>query len=671
MAPPKDSSDGPLASPAVKPLTRLISSVLTIYTALPLASLLAQLPEPRLSALSPPGGAQGTTAETVVTGTELDEPVLRFSHPGISATSNPKDPTKFSVTISAETPTGCYDVRVLGKNGVTNPRRFEVGSLPEQDAVQTATSQEKAQLLSLPCVIRGAAQKQQIHWFCFEAKRGIECVFDCHASTLDSRMEPHLTLIDSAGNQLVQSRNKPLRWTPSADGKLWIALRDFINNGGAEHFYRLYAGAPNQLPDTAPDTHLILWPSSDSATHEPEPNDPAHPALIALPTEIRGEFYPVRDADSFQFTAKKGDVWWMEVTSNRMGIPTNPRLVVEHLEKAKDGSEKATDVLIVEDSPWFPGDPDFDGQHFDPIGRFEAKEDGAYKVTIRDLNNTTTPDHSRRYHLSIRKASPDFALTCAVLPPIPNKPFKTFNGPLVSVRAANLRPGQVLPLRVLAVRRDGFEDAIRLTARSLPPGISAEACLIGTKQNEGTLLLRAAADAPSWSGPIQVTGEAVIGGQPTSRAARVSSPLWESTLTEFVEPPRSRICSELTIAVVSDTPFPNFIRCDPASLESTVGAKAKVSLHREGPPSETPITNIKPFGVQDLDKAKGVEIAVKDGKAEYELDLASLKLAAGEYTIWFRGEQKVRRDLKGKPTDVTLSVCSSALKISVKEAPKK
>lgn len=636
-----------------------------------LSSLQAQLPEPRLSFVSPPGGAQGTTLDVVVTGTDLDEPSLKFSHPGISATPSPKDPKIFSITISKATPLGFYDVRVLGKSGITNPRRFEVSNLSEYDAATTATTREQAQPVILPCVIRGTAQKQQVQWFSFEAKKGIEFVFDCHAPSLDSRMEPHLTLIDSDGIQRVQSRNKPLRWTPSVDGKFWIALRDFINNGGVEHFYRLYAGSSNQLPKPAPETPLLLWPAPDTALQEPEPNDPAHPPLIALPTEICGEFYPLRDADAFQFTAKKGDVWWMEVTSNRMGIPTNPRLVVEHLQKVKDGSERAADVLVVEDSPWFPGDPDFDGQHFDPIGRFEAKEDGAYKVTIRDLNNTTAPDHSRRYHLSIRKPSPDFALTCAVLPPIPNKPFKTFNGPLVSVRAANLRPGQILPLRVLAIRRDGFEDAIRLTAKGLPPGISAETCLIGTKQNEGTLLLRAAPDAPSWSGPIQVAGEAVIWGQPISRAVRMSSPLWESTLTEFVEPPRSRICSELTIAVVSDTPFPNCIRCDPSSIESTVGAKAKISLHREGPPSETPITNIKPFGVQDLDKAKGVEIAVKDGKAEYELDLASLKLEPGEYTFWFRGEQKVKRDLKGKPTDIPLSVCSNAVHIRVKEAPKK
>jgi hypothetical protein len=635
-----------------------------------LSRLWAQLPEPRLSVVSPQGGAQGTTFEFVVSGTDLEESSLRFSHQGISATPNPKDPKKFNLTVAKETPAGLYDVRVLGKNGVSNPRRFEVSGLSEQNAVQNATTREQAQQVVLPCVIRGTAQKQQVQWFCFEAKHGAEFFFDCHAAVLDSRMDPHLALFDSEGTLLVQSRNKPIQWTPSKDAKLWIALRDFINNGGPEHYYRLYAGQPDQLPKAAPDTPLVLWPPAASALPESEPNDPARPANITLPVEIRGEFYPERDADSFQFMAKKGEVWWMEVTSNRTGAPTNPRLVIEPMDKAATGSEETAQVLVLEDSPWFPGDPDFDGQHFDPIGRFEAKQDGVYKITLRDLNNNIT-SHNRHYHLSIRKPSPDFALTCAVLPPTPNKPFKTFSGPLITVRAANLHPGQVLPLRVMAVRRDGFEDAIRLTASNLPAGVSADPCLIGTKQNEGTLLLRASPEAQPWSGNFQVEGIALVNGQAVIRGGRMSSPLWESTVTEFVEPPRSRICSETVLAVVSAPAFPNSIRCEPSSLESTVGAKIKVTLQMEGQPADTPITSVKPFGIQDLDKAKGVEIPAMDGKAEYELDLASLKLSAGEFTIWFRGEQKVKRDLHGKPTDMTLSVCSNPLQINIKEAPKK
>lgn len=639
--------------------------------ALPLGSLFAQIPEPRLTVLSPPGGRQGETIHLEVSGVELEQSALKFSHPGISATPAAKDPKKFEVTIAATVPPGRYDARILNKSGVSNPRRFEVSPLPEVEGSAKALTREDAQALALPCVVRGTAVKQQVQWFSIDARRGAEIVFECHAAVLDSRMEPRLGLFDADGHELARSRNRPLRWTPTADGKLWLSLGDFISNGGAEHFYRLYVGAPAQLPANAPETPLVFWPPPAGAPKETEPNDPAHPAAISLPAEIQGEFYPARDADAFQFTAKKGDVWWMEVTSNRLGLPTNPRLVVERLDAPKGTAPNPADAVVFEDSPWFPGDPDFDGQHFDPIGRFEAKEDGNYKVTVRDLNNTTTPDHTRRYSLSIRKPSPDFALLCSVTPPTPNKAFKNSNGPLIAVRAANLRPGQVLPLRVLAVRRDGFEGIIGLTAKELPPGVTAEPCFLGTHQTEGILLLRASSEVKAWTGAIKVVGEALINGQNRAHPARMCSPLWESTVSEFVEPPRSRIVDEITVSIVEGTPYPNGLKSEPAAVQALASEKVKLTLLREGPATDVAISAVKPLGVANLDKAKGIDIPIKEGKAEYELDLAPLKLVPGDYNLWFRGEQKVKRDVNGKPLDVTLVLCSTPVHLTIKEAPKK
>jgi hypothetical protein len=97
----------------------------------------------------------------------------------------------------------------------------------------------------------------------------------------------------------------------------------------------------------------------------------------------------------------------------------------------------------------------------------------------------------------------------------------------------------------------------------------------------------------------------------------------------------------------------------------------KFTLLRDGPAPETAVTAIKPLGLVNLDKAKGVDIPAKDAKVEYELDLGPLKLAPGDYNLWFRGEQKLKRDLKGKPTDVTLVLCSTPVHLTIKEAPKK
>src|SRR5262245_28786784 len=111
-----------------------------------------QWPTPRLSVLTPTGGKVGTTFEVAFAGTECEEPTgLIFSHPGIKGTPiippiPPVDPkakpdpnkkpvqppiTKFTVTIDKSVPVGFYDVRLVNKNGVSNPRRFVVGTHSE------------------------------------------------------------------------------------------------------------------------------------------------------------------------------------------------------------------------------------------------------------------------------------------------------------------------------------------------------------------------------------------------------------------------------------------------------------------------------------------------------------------------------------------------------------
>jgi catalase (peroxidase I) len=53
-----------------------------------------------------------------------------------------------------------------------------------------------------------------------------------------------------------------------------------------------------------------------------------------------------------------------------------------------------------------------------------------------------------------------------------------------------------------------------------------------------------------------------------------------------------------------------------------------------------------------------------------QLDLAPLKLAPGTYTVWFRGEEKAKRTVKGKETDATLVLCSNPVVLKLKDPAK-
>ena len=65
--------------------------------------------------------------------------------------------------------------------------------------------------------------------------------------------------------------------------------------------------------------------------------------MISLATSSRQ-----RDVDTFEFTAKKGEVWWVEVASERYGLPTDPSIVVQHVTETGD-TEKRTDLVELSD----------------------------------------------------------------------------------------------------------------------------------------------------------------------------------------------------------------------------------------------------------------------------------------------------------------------------------
>jgi hypothetical protein len=236
------------------------------------------------------------------------------------------------------------------------------------------------------------------------------------------------------------------------------------------------------------------------------------------------------------------------------------------------------------------------------------------------------------------------------------------------VRAGNLRREQVLAVRVLAVRRDGFAGAIHLSAEGLPAGVLAEPCVVGNGQTEGTLLLRADGDAPKWAGAVHIVGRAQIDGTEQTRRAQPWTPLWESTVSSFVESVRNRRTTEMALAVVDEAPLGASVWAEPREIACKSNEKVTIGLRLQSTSRDTPTLKFKPAGLPGLDKAKlkDAETAAASGTGNYELDIAALKLNAGTYTLWFRGELKTKRTLQGAQTDATVPLLSNAVTVTVK-----
>src|SRR4029077_15262787 len=85
----------------------------------------ADLPAIRFDRLKPLGAVAGSSVEVDVAGRDIEDVnALRFDHPGLKAEL--VKPNRFKITIAADVPEGTYDVRLVGRFGVSNPRLFAV-----------------------------------------------------------------------------------------------------------------------------------------------------------------------------------------------------------------------------------------------------------------------------------------------------------------------------------------------------------------------------------------------------------------------------------------------------------------------------------------------------------------------------------------------------------------
>jgi len=397
---------------------------------------------------------------------------------------------------------------------------------------------------------------------------------------------------------------------------------------GIEGFqYRLKTGA--QVSDP-----VFIGLSSAPVLLEVANNDRGETAQqLSLPCEIAGQFYPAGDQDWFSFEAKKGNVYWLEILSERLGAPTDPMLVVQRVTKTDKGEVKATDLQESYDSDANIGGQEFKTSSRDPAWRFEVKEDGAYRVEVRDLFNRTSTDPSNIYRLLIRKETPAFRL--AVIPQLPATKKDREAAPWAPL----LRRGETLPIKVLAQRVDGFNDEIALQVRDCPPEIVVAPAKIESGKNSTVLYLSARENATNWSGIVNVIGTAKQGTNELTDVAVQGNAVWrvEDYNTEAVATRTSR---DVAFATIHET-APVIVAVSATNtLEAVVGTKLAIPLTitRSGDFNEK--IKLKLAGAQPLDSAKELEVDAKATNATFELDLNQAKLSAGTHLAYFQTQTK-------------------------------
>lgn len=615
------------------------------------------LPLPRLLTTMPMGGTVGTQVEVTITGENLENAnELIFTHPGITATpkldaSGQPEANKFLVTIAADCPVGIHEARLMTRLGISSSRVFCVDTLSQVVQTTPNTTLATALLLQVNSICNAVMTTKAVDHYSFEAVKGHRYIVNCAARGIDSKLDAVLIIGDAAGRDLVvERRGGTLDFTATEDGKHTIKVHELTFKGGPAYYYRLSLQeipADAAMPQFAstPTVNSFSWPPvglvAAAETQETEPNNTqAQVQKIALPCDIAGSFFPAADVDTFEFTATKGDVWWVEVASERLGRPTDPAILVQHVTGA-GAEEKLADLAEFTDiaPPMKPSSngyaydgPPYDGGSADIIGRLEIKEDGVHRLQISDLFGGTRNDSRNVYRLIVRKAAPDFAVAAWGLHmELRNGDRNALSKPLA------LRGGITVALEVVAVRRDGFDGDIELVMEGLPEGVTAQGLKIAKGKTRGIMLLTADQNAPRSLANVTFYGKSTIGDVPATRPVHMAGFAWP-IVDSWGEVPSPRLVTGLPVSVTGSEFAPITIAASEKKVwEVKAGEKLTIPLvHTRRSEFSGAVLQLKTSG-EGFENHPRFDVSLTADTSEAILDTAALKTPPGDYLISFYG----------------------------------
>ena len=614
------------------------------------------LPLPRLLTTTPMGGTVGSQVEIKIGGENIDDAdELYFSDSRLKAVrkldaaGNP-EANKYVVSIAADCPPGIYEARVMTRLGISSSRVFSVDTLPEVIQKSPNTSVATAMEIAANSICNGVMTAKAVDHYRFTAKQGTRYIIHCAAKGIDSKLDPVLILADANGQDLVaERRGGVLDFKAPNDATYIVKVHELTFRGGSEFFYRLSiqeTGEDAPLPQYASTKTVssFSWPPAglpeQAALTESEPNPANQAQQITLPCDIAASFYPAADVDSYEFAAKKGDVWWVELASERLGLPTDASILVQRA-NGEGESRSWGDVAEFSDiaSPIKPSSnayaydgPPYDAGSPDVLGRLEIKEDGVHRLLVTDLFGGTRSDPRNVYRLIIRQAAPDFALVAWPLHmELRNGDRAAFSKPMA------LRGGATIALEVVAVRRDGFDGDIELSMEGLPEGVSAKGLKIATGKSRGIMLVTAAQDAPRAMANVQFVGKATINGQPVTRPCRMAELKWPVP-DSWSEIPEPRLVADVPVSVSGFESAPLTITASENKVwEASTSDQLTIPLkHLRRSEFSAATLQLRTFG-EGFDRVPQFDVNLTEDGSNAVLNIGNLKIPPGDYLVAFYG----------------------------------
>ncbi len=706
-----------------------------------------QWPTPRLSVLTPTGGKVGTTFEVAFAGTECEEPsALLFSHPGIKGTPivpplppvdpkakpDPKKPpvqppiTKFSVSIAADVPLGYYDVRLVNKNGVSNPRRFVVGTLNEVAEKEPNNDVEQAQKVEIGTTITGViSAPTDVDYFSFPGKKGQRVLIQCLTASIDSRLDAEIAVKGPRGNDLGYHRPIPQQdslvdVTLPEDGEFLIRLNKFTYTaGGPDYFYRLNLttapyidavfppmiepGKPAQitlygrnLPGGKPDplsvlNGQVLEKLTVSVTAPGDGTGLKYSGLLTpLMSTVDGFEYrlagPTGASNPVLLTYARAPVVLEnddnDTPEKAQAVPI-PCEIAGRIDKKRDRDwyvfdAKKGDVLMIEvlsHRLGAPTDMYFILRNLATKQDIVLQDDSADNISLRFMTINRDPAPYRfvvptdgKYHLMLashtgdNNADPTHVYRVRITKELPD--FRLFVMPADETRpdACRLGQGGTHHYTVYAQREDGFKGDILLSMEGLPAGVTCPPQTLAASMKMTQLVVIAADNAAEATAAVKVVGAAVINGQKVTRQARYATVTWGVPIQQNI-PTVTRLDQELMIAVRDKAPGKLTAANDKFAVSLGDKINIPLKLTRSFPEFKANLQIIPVPGEMPAGMAFA-NLTFAPGKDDVTAVVTvGPQTPPGTYNIVFRGFATIAPNAKAKP--VNTIVTSTPVQVTV------
>jgi hypothetical protein len=411
-----------------------------------------------------------------------------------------------------------------------------------------------------------------------------------------------------------------------------LVVGDFISSNSS-----LLDGISYRLGNSNP---VPLYFARGSVAKEIEPNDQSAQAnSISAPCEVAGQFFPAGDVDSFTFSAKKGEVYFLEVFAHRLGLDCDPFLLVQKVKKNEKGEESLQDVAQMDD----PGDrgnrigSEFDTSTDDPAYQLTVDEDATYRLTLRDQFGDARSDPQFVYRLAIHRGAPDFRLIAYAAPVV-----SPANNNAVPLGGCVVRKGGTARIEIRVDRRYGFNGDIEVSAQGLPSGLMAPTILIGATDSSGTMVLTAKDDAPGWTGSIRIVGRSMIRNSEVLRYARSGVAVWNAANRQQEIVP-FRVTGDLALSVMDKETLPALVQvAEDKVWETSRGGKLEIPIKVTRRADFKEDLTLAPNDVPN--ELKPPNLVIKGADAEGKLQFAATNSNAkpGVYTFYLRADSKLK-----------------------------